>query len=316
MARRQTATSVLIALQLAACASLGEPGSISVQPGMPVSTPGPQVTEGIDLYMRQRADVESVGFRLRRAAAPECQAQGRARADIGLVVWSNANFPHPDDRRRLVETFGLTEAVTVGLSIRQGPADKAGLRQGDIVVRINGEDLPSGPGATARFIALSTAAATNGPIALQLADGTTHRIEPETVCASPTLLIRSPDMNAATDGNAIAITTALYAALRSSDELAVILGHELAHDLLGHTRSGWRADPAREIEADRKGLELAARAGFDIGAAPALWSRLNASGIPGGVARTHPSGPEREAAIRKAVADIQKNRRKPPAFQP
>lgn len=303
--KKQAATCILISLHLAACASLGEPGTMSDRPPAPTSTPGPAVTEGIELYMRQRADVESVGFRLRRAAAPECQRQGRARADIGLVVWSRANFPHPDDRRRLAETFGLTEAVTVGLSIRQGPADKAGIKPGDIVVRINADDLPSGPGATARFIALSTTAAAEGPITLQLADGTTRTLVPETVCASPTLLIRSPDMNAATDGNAIAITTALYTSLRSSDELAVILGHELAHDLLGHTRSGWHADPSREVEADRKGLELAARAGFDISAAPALWSRLNSSGMAGGLSETHPSGPERETAIRKAVRDIQ-----------
>lgn len=303
--RQQAATCILIALHLAACASLGEPGTTSDRPAAPTSTPGPAVTEGIELYMRQRADVESVGFRLRRAAAPECQRQGRARADIGLVVWSSANFPNPEDRRRLAETFGLTDAVTVGLSIRQGPADQAGIKPGDIVVRINADDLPSGPGATARFIALSTTAAAEGPTTLQLADGTTRTLVPETVCTSPTLLIRSPDMNAATDGNAIAITTALYTSLRSSDELAVILGHELAHDLLGHTRSGWRADPSREVEADRKGLELAARAGFDIGAAPALWSRLNSSGMAGGLSETHPSGPERETAIRKAVRDIQ-----------
>ncbi len=307
--RRQAATSILIALHLAGCASLGKPEITSGHTGGPTSTPGRAVTEGIDIYMRQRADVEHVGFRLRRAAATECQKQGRVRADLGLVVWSRANFPHPDDSKRLTESFGLTDAVTVGLSIRQGPADKAGIKPGDIVVRINNEDLPSGPEATARFIALSTAEATKGPITLQLADGTTRRVDPEIVCASPTLLIRSPDMNAATDGNAIAITTALYAALRSSDELAVILGHELAHDLLGHTRSGWRADPAREIEADRKGLELAARAGFDIGAAPALWSRLNATGMSGGISRTHPSGPEREAAIRKAVTELKQNQR-------
>jgi hypothetical protein len=306
--RTKAVTCILIALHLAACASLGEQGTLTGQPASPLSTPGPAVTEGIELYMRQRADVESVGFRLRRAAAPECEQQGRARADIGLVVWSRANFPNSDDRRRLTEEYGLTDAVTVGISIRQGPAEKAGIKSGDVVVRINTEDLPPGAGATARFIALSTAAAASGPIALQLADGNTRRVDPETVCASPTLLIRSPDMNAATDGNAVAITTGLYATLRSSDELAVILGHELAHDILGHTRSGWRADPIREIEADRKGLELAARAGFDIRAAPALWSRLNAIGVAGGISQTHPTGPERETAIREAVADILRKR--------
>jgi predicted Zn-dependent protease len=49
---------------------------------------------------------------------------------------------------------------------------------------------------------------------------------------------------------------------------------------------------------------LAARAGYDIAAAPALWSRLNNTRIAPGLATTHPTGPAREAAIRKAVQEI------------
>jgi Zn-dependent protease with chaperone function len=297
---RHAVVLLLLSLVLAACSSLApqdEPSGL--KPGT-----GPAVTEGIDIYMQQRLRVESVGFRLRQAAATRCGASGSTRKDLGAVVWSLANFPNPVDRTRLERLYNLTEAVTVALAIEGGPARKAGLRPGTIITHVDGIELPVGPGATARFIALSNEAASRGNVSLRLSDGAERLIQPELVCSSPVLLVRSEDMNAATDGKAVAMTTGLYGLLRSDDEIAVVLGHELAHILLGHTRSGSAADPSRETDADRAGLELAARAGYDIAAAPALWSRLNNTRIAPGLATTHPTGPAREAAIRKAVQEI------------
>lgn len=305
MSRRAIALLVL-SLLLAACSSLApqdEPPA--TKPG---TGTGPEVTKDIDAYMQQRMRVESVGFRLRQAAATRCSATGATRKDLGLVVWSLANFPNHADRTRLERLYKLTDAVTVALAIETGPARKAGLRPGTVITHVDGIELPVGPGATARFIALSNEASSRGDVTLRLSGGTELRIRPEPICSSPVLLVRSDDMNAATDGKAVAMTTGLYGLLRSDDEIAVVLGHELAHILLGHSRSGASADPSRETDADRAGLELAARAGFDIAAAPALWSRLNNALLAPGLATTHPTGPEREAAIRKAVDEIRRSR--------
>lgn len=300
------AIAIALVSMLPACASLDLQEDMGLPP--PAAVPGPAVTEGIDIYMQQRMRVESVGFRLRQAAAPTCARQGATRDDIGLVVWSLASFPNPDDRARLQRLFSLTEAVTVALAVDDGPADKAGIRPGQVITHIDGIVLPTGQGATARFITLSSEAASRGNVILRLADGHERTLRPVPVCRSPVWLVRSNDMNAATDGNAVAMTTGLYALLRSDDEIALILGHELAHILLGHMASRSAADPAREIEADRTGLELAASAGFDINAAPALWKRLNNMQAAASLSATHPAGPAREAAIRQAVDEIRSRR--------
>ena len=294
------AAAILLCMALlAACSSI----EVLEAPRAPQasSPPGPAVTEGIDTYMQQRLRVESVGFRLRRAAAPQCARQDTTRNDLGIVVWSLANFPNPEDRSRLQRLYNLTDEVTVALFIEGGPSQAAGLRPGAIITHVDGVALPAGQGATARFIAISSDAARSGPVNLHLRDGRTMAIAAQAVCAQPALLVRSPDINAATDGNALAITTALHGMLKSDDELAVILGHELGHILLGHTKPGSNPDRKREMDADRTGLELAAQAGFDISAAPALWSRLNRSKAAPALADTHPTGPEREAAIRRLV---------------
>jgi len=299
------AITIALVSALPACTSLGLQDDMGMSPR--AAPPGPAVTEGIDTYMQQRMRVESVGFRLRQAATPTCARQGATRNDIGLVVWSLANFPNPDDRARLQRLFNLTQAVTVALAVDDGPARKAGIRPGHVITHVEGVGLPIGQGATARFISLSNEAAGRGSVTLRLADGQERTIRPTQVCDSPVLLVRSEDVNAATDGNAVAMTTGLYGLLRSDDEIAVILGHELAHILLGHTKMGPAEDPAREIAADRTGLELAARAGFDIDAAPALWKKLNSLQVAAGMSATHPTGPAREAAIGKAVEEIRRS---------
>ncbi len=68
----------------------------------------------------------------------------------------------------------------------------------------------------------------------------------------------------------------------SDDELAVILGHELAHYTYGHARRStknpllaWGSGYSRDLEdqADRVGLRYAYEAGFDVERALGMWSR-------------------------------------------
>lgn len=321
------------AASLAACASIDGPDDIAPRPRVSEPVSAPSVTEGIEQYMQQRARVESVGFRLRRAGEPDCRKLNRTRNDLGIVVWSLASFPNADDQARLRGAYGLDNSVTVAIAIEGAPARKAGLRNGDVITHVNGEVLPVGTGATDRFIARSNAAARAGAVSLRLKDGRELSITPDAVCDYPALLVRSPDTNAAADGTSFAITTGLYDVTRSDDELAVILGHELAHNILGHlagaatgssttgrlleafTRSSISAalssaatpahDPKKEIEADRFGLQLMARAGFDITAADTMWTRLNHAGSATLISRTHPTGNDRQAALRKAIGELQ-----------
>ena len=311
---------------LSACTSTPE----SQTPPIQSSQPSPGVTAGIELYMEQRAHVESVGFRLRHAAVSQCAKQNRSKPDLGLIVWSLANFPNEQDRAHLQSSFDLTDAVTIALAIKGAPADAAGVRQGDIITHVNDKLLPVGKGATERFIAVSNMAARNGPVNLRLSTGRTISIAPETVCEYPVLLVRSPDINAAADGRAIAITTRFYEITKSEDELALILGHELAHNILGHLKSNepsqtkigglldaflksaisaaFVAAPPfsieREKEADYTGLYFMARAGFEISAAESFWTRLIDTTRAPDVVKTHPPGPERLQALKSTIREI------------
>ncbi|MBC7706373.1 MAG: M48 family metallopeptidase [Rhodoferax sp.] len=148
-------------------------------------------------------------------------------------------------------------------------------------------------------------------------------------------LVRDKQINAfCMPGGKIAFYSGILDQLRlSDDEVAMVMGHEMAHALREHARAqigktqatglglsvaaqmfglgdlgnlGARAltqlasrkfSRDDEAEADLVGMELAARSGFSPQAGATLWRKMAAAsgGKKGGLAflSTHPSGPER-----------------------
>jgi len=147
-------------------------------------------------------------------------------------------------------------------------------------------------------------------------------------------VIASPEVNAwCMPGGKIAVYAGLVQKLDATDdEIAAVIGHEIAHALREHSRerasqqinagivatgvgvalggSQGSMDMAsmvanltynlpnsrlHETEADRLGVELAARAGFDPRAAVSLWQKMGrvSGGGPPQWLSTHPSGETR-----------------------
>jgi predicted Zn-dependent protease len=152
-------------------------------------------------------------------------------------------------------------------------------------------------------------------------------------------VISVPEANAwAMPGGKIAVYSGLITKLQLNDqELAAVIGHEIAHVLREHHRE--RASQAvtqnlaigvlgaatgagqgtldlaqlalqvtlqlphsrqQETEADRIGVELSARAGFDPRAAVTLWQKMGQAtqGAPPEFLSTHPSGDARTQDLR------------------
>jgi predicted Zn-dependent protease len=152
-------------------------------------------------------------------------------------------------------------------------------------------------------------------------------------------VLDEPTLNAwCMPGGKMAIYTGIVRKLSlTDDEIAQIMGHEIAHALLGHGRermsraiamqggivlgsivAGRDLSPLTpvadialtlpnsrtgETEADRYGVELAARAGFDPRAAVRLWEKMSqasGNGLPQFLS-THPSPDNRIAALEALV---------------
>lgn len=214
-------------------------------------------------------------------------------------------------------------------------ATTAGLRQGDLITAVNGEPLAVGPvrgepvfdGFAANVRRLDTALAAGAATLTIRRDGAAREIaiQPRRSCGYDVQLNPSGELNARADGRRLFISTALAGFTQTDDELAVILGHELAHHVLGHrtwseTGGGGRTENADrneldavggapERQADRIGLYLAARAGFDTRVAPAFWRRFGASNWRVRYPQlSHDSAGARAEALEAVQAEIEARR--------
>lgn len=242
--------------------------------------------------------VARVAQRLSEANVELCPA---VRLAAGWALHSASQYSN--ELRPLVQSrFGLRGDLPGVLSAPPGSAAaEADLREGDLIVAVNGTALDPGPARTrpafeglAANIAVLDRALAAGATRLDIDRGGQARsvtVQPHRACGYEVQLNPSDELNARADGRRLFISTALAGFTQSDDELALILGHELAHHVLRHRTwsdvggAGREANDAaavsgagdKETQADRVGLFLTARAGYDTRIAPAFWRRFGAA---------------------------------------
>ena len=117
--------------------------------------------------------------------------------------------------------------------------DRAGLKTGDVIVTVNREPVPGGAKAVKQLDKLLQNAAAAGPVSMSARRGATlldASLEPDRVCDYPVLLGDDDALNAYADGNNIIITRGMMRFFESDRELALVIGHELAHNSMHGAR--------------------------------------------------------------------------------
>lgn len=136
-------------------------------------------------------------------------------------------------------------------------------------------------------------------------------------CPATATLIPGDAVNAWADGARIVVSEGLFRRCGSDADLALIVAHEMAHNLLHHRQRlaalGVAADPSAPVsaaaavqvreteeEADRLAVQLVSEAGYDLSGAESFMRGLMTSGRA--VAATHPAPTRRLALLRAAIA--------------
>lgn len=286
-----------------------------------------------ELRELQSADqrVADIAWRLLSNAEDLCPAQG---AVSGISLHSLAQYT-PAARDTARAAFGFYNTYPSILSAAEAsPAAQAGLLPDDAVIAVNGKDLgtESAGSTSASYDQVDTAmriledlpAGTAASIAIRR-QGIPLVVElvPAKACKSRVELVPGPTVNGSANGTVAQVSGGLAAWTRGDDELALVIAHEIAHNILGHQaeikrtgittglfgglgRSGKRLREM-EREADRLGTWLAARAGFDYRIAPAFWERLGKqAGIASALATTHPTPASRRQSLEAVISEIAK----------
>ena len=285
-------------------------------------------------YLEDLKRVETVGYAVARVGAPYCKDKRRL---AGGVTPKNRNHFKGEYQNAAVEALALGDALRF-LHVAEGtPFAVAGVQENDDLVALQDETF-AGDGAERNFEERFAALGKGGrTVALRVrrgADEVALSVQPHNICDVILALGFSDAVNAQASDRAILVTRGMLRFVQSDDELALVIGHELAHIALKHYESRKaeaqarvgvsifgillgvrglgnivpRAHPQdRERDADYIGLYLGAAAGYRYLEMPGLWRRMAAihpASIEGSVMRTHPAAPERFLALDRTVEEI------------
>lgn len=274
------------------------------------------------------------------------------RLVTGNAAWCPAHMASPGwllgDRRlyrdsiwqRARAAYGAADAdhLFVAALDPAGPAALAGLRPGMAIRAINGTAPDADPNDPHGRMAAAHALLARANPAAPLAITVDARVDPIIVpgvrgCASEFRVEANDGVRAQADGTLVLISAGMVRFADSDDELATLIAHELAHNVLRHRarldaaairrgvgqmfgRSA-RLTKATEEEADRLSVWLIAGAGYDPGAAARFWTNFgkrHGAGIF--TAPTHPRWKRRVAMVQKERALMEALRKADPQVIP
>lgn len=253
----------------------------------------------------------------------------------------------------LLEESGRSQGIADGGGGRavvayihpRSPAASAGLAVADEVLAVNTRSVADEPADTVLALIRTATVAGIQPLQLDLRRAAGRHLSHFTAvpaCHFSLHVIDSDQINGMSNGQQVAVTRGAMRLFPADAELAWVLAHEIAHNVLNHVpnarlhallngfveamadESGTRApvEPPRslEVQADYLGAYIMARSGYDLHAIRRVWQRLELlearpSGLREG-SLIHPPTAERLAAFEATLEEIEKKRRHGEALEP
>ncbi len=223
--------------------------------------------------------------------------------------------------------------VTVRFVHTQLPAGRAGMAVGDAIVRINGDPIAFPRTETVSSQIQRLTRAKIQPLTLGLRHGASERevhLWSIPSCRMNVALITSPIVNALSDGSNIVLTTGLLEFVRSPDQLAWVIAHEVGHHALEHAENaklqqmlnrflgstvGETPTAIRQIDLERQAdvfaANLVTRAGFDLREARRLlgWMQVLQKPEENQLTQSHPPTQERLEALDKMISELDEKKK-------
>ena len=322
------ATRIILSMILAAFLLIT--GCASTNSGPPISQSELKKLEdeietmATEIYINDLVSVWKVGLKVLSILPEEAF---KKRAVIGALVVDNT-----ENIARYYKLPSEEGCVVVGV-IDDYIADLAGIKEGDIIKEIEGKKINDSKDVAFKADEVATVIVERSDTKLSF------DVIPE---VQPYVRIRLKEtgkINAYAKFSGIEFTTGMVHFVEDEDELAVIMGHELAHLTAKHlpknismaalcgtlggltgpfaplTTQALYAPYSRknEREADYLGLIYAHNAGYDVQKGAALWKRF-ALEIPRSRSksflRSHPASPERILRV-KMVGEMIKSDENP-----
>jgi membrane-associated protease RseP (regulator of RpoE activity) len=291
-----------------------------------------------DTYIKRQKRLFEISFPLLSAASSMNIDDVKQTCGFVFVTKDTFKKDYQEVSRRY---FNLSDKPLVYYVQPKFPAEKAGLKPGDRIVNINGNALSEKKFEEVKAIIQQDQANTEKSVNIVVERDNQimeFNIKPISCCKYNVMLVPDDSINAFSDGKNIIFTNGLVRFTENNDELAFVVAHEIAHNVMGHVskkrgnvaigsvfdvllaiglgvntggafgKMGAAAySKAFEYEADYAALYIAARAGYDVSSAPNFFRRMAAEhpkSTEKNFGASHPSNPERFIAMDDTVKEI------------
>ena len=255
---------------------------------------------------KRQVRLMDVGSRVRVAGTSLC---GDDLAPMWGVFLGRRDDIPPELRRVAARTLPYRRTLAVWHVVPGLPAQRAGLQPGDLIRKVNGTTVKQTQDVIQKI--QQGDAVTSVEIER---DGRRYvaKVQSVQACGYPIELVQDSAVNAYADGGKVMVTWGMMRFIESDAELALVVGHEIAHNVLGHLGrraanqiagmvfgglfdvvaalagvntqgAGLRAGSSAggrafsqdfEKEADYMGVYLAARAAYVVSDAADFWRRM------------------------------------------
>jgi hypothetical protein len=186
--------------------------------------------------------VKAIGYHI---AAANSRACASPEMMSGIVSHDLTQYL-PEARQAVSNAFSLTDGFGVLQIVPGSAADRAGLHVDDEIITV-GNTVVEDPSAVQRgapsyareeqFSRILSAELAKGPTLITVRRAgqlVRMTLNGQAGCGGDVILSNSSDLNAWSDGRRVMVTTAMMQQTRSDDELAFVIAHEMAHNILGH----------------------------------------------------------------------------------
>ena len=308
---------VILAAALACSSQAGLAGS-----GAGAAPSKPSKAAPLDPRLR----LEAIGYRLSRANAGHCTVPDML---TGLMLHNVGGYDRVD-RADIMAAYGMTLGFGVLQVVPGSAAARAGFQQDDELVTLDGADLTTfaadavgdrgSYARTERMITLLQQKLSRGPAQLGVRRGgapISLTLSGEPGCGGRFAVLHDRALNAWSDGRYVAVTDRMMSFVQDDAELAFIVAHEMAHNLLHHADQtkgisrlfaefgfGAKRIKSAEVAADGLAVDLLAQAGYSLTAPEQVLRRL-APGQALNLGITHPGITRRIAIVRLAATRVQ-----------
>jgi hypothetical protein len=278
---------------------------------------------GLERWIAQISRLQLISQRIRLAGREVCGAF--LTPILGAAVLDARETPPPIDSV-ISRRFGNLDALYVTSVFPGMAAERAGLLPGDAVVRIGYHAADEEDDFYSPYVEM------NQELVLEVdrqGERLTLPIERDEGCAFRARLTVSEEVNAYATREAgepfeaeskwrrriplNEFTTALLREFQDDRTIAIVVGHELAHDIDMHRSRHRRFTRQARIEerADYIGIYLAVMAGYSLSPDDAdFWLEMRRNVNYLNLRGSHPATPERVIAFRKTLEEIEDKRRR------